>query len=165
MRYGRVLVILALLAPGLAACATPQAMTVVGVANANPKYRNAIAVRNVSGGQAMNVLTMPGVPNEPLKTALENSLAASGYLAQSGTPKFYLDAEIHNLDQPLIGLDLAVTADVTYKISGAGGTADYPIKSTAKATFSDSPMAADRLRIANERAMHDNIKLFLEKLR
>jgi hypothetical protein len=165
MRYERVLVILALLAPGLAACATPQAMTAVGVANANPKYRSAIAVRNVSGGQAMNVLTMPGVPNEPLKTALESSLAASGYLARSGTPKFYLDAEIHGLDQPLIGLDLAVTANVTYKVSGVGGTMDYPIKSSGKATFSDSPMAADRLRIANERAMHDNIKLFLEKLR
>jgi hypothetical protein len=165
MRYGRVLVILALLAPGLAACATPQAMTVAATTISNPKYRNAIAVRNVSGGQAMNVLTMPGVPNEPLKTALESSLAANGYLTQSGTPKFYLDAEIHNLEQPLIGLDLTVTADVTYKVSGAGKTADYPIKSTATATFSDSPMAADRLRIANERAMHENIKRFLETLR
>ncbi len=165
MRFGRVLLILALLAPALAACATPQAMTVVGVANANPKYRNAIAVRDVSGGQAMNVLTMPGVSNEPLKTALEGSLAANGYLAQSGTPKFYVDAEIHNLDQPLIGFDLTVTAEVTYKISGAGGTTDYPIKSSATATFSNSPIAADRLRIANERAMHENIKLFFERLR
>jgi hypothetical protein len=165
MHFGRVLVILALLAPGLAACATPQAMTVVGVTNANPKYRNAIAVRSVSGGAAMNVLTMPGVPNEPLKTALENSLAASGYLARSGTPKFHVDAEIKNLDQPLIGLDLTVTADVTYKVSGAGSTADYPVRSSGKATFSDSPIAADRLRIANERAMQDNIKLFLEQLR
>jgi hypothetical protein len=148
------LVVLALFAPGLAACATQQAMTVAGgaVANPSPKYRNAIAVRSVSGGQVMNILTVPGVANEPLKAALEGTLAANGYLAQSGTPKFYLDAEI--LDQPLIGLDLEVTADVTYKVSGAGAAAAYPIKTKGSATFSDSPIAADRMRIANERAMH-----------
>jgi hypothetical protein len=113
----------------------------------------------------MNVLTVPGVANEPLKAALESTLAANGYLARSGTPKFYLDAEIQNLDQPLIGLDLDVIADVTYKISGAGAAATYPIKTKGTATFSDSPIAADRMRIANERAMHQNIKELLQALR
>ena len=168
MRYGKVFIVLVFFAPGLAACATPQAMTVVAssaIANPSPKYRNAIAIRSVSGGQVVDILTVPGVANEPLKTALESSLAAHGYLARSGTPKFYLDAEIKNLDQPLIGLNLDVTADVTYKISGAGGTAAYPIKTRGSATFSDAPMAAARMGIANERAMHENIKQFLEALR
>lgn len=166
MQYGRILILLAYVAPGLAGCATPQAMTVISAAvNPSPKYRNAIAVRSVSGGQAINILTVPGVANEPFKAALENSLAVNGYLAQSGTPKFYLDAEIQNLDQPLIGLDLTVTADVTYKISGAGAAAAYPIKTQATATFSDSPIAVDRMRIANERAMHQNIGQFLQALR
>jgi hypothetical protein len=167
MRYGKIMVVLAFFAPGLAACATQQAMTVASgaVANPSPKYRNAIAVRSVSGGQVMNVLTVPGVANEPLKAALESTLAANGYLAQSSTPKFYLDAEILNLDQPLIGLDLDVTADVTYKISGTGAAAAYPIKTRGRATFSDSPIAADRMRIANERAMHQNIEQFLQALR
>jgi hypothetical protein len=167
MRYGKMLAVLALFAPGLAACATQQAMTVAGgtVANPSPKYRNAIAVRSVSGGQVINVLTVPGVANEPLKEALESTLAANGYLAQSGTPKFYLDAEIKNLDQPLIGFTYDVTADVTYKISGAGPVAAYPVKTTGTASFSDSPLGADRIRIANERAMHENIKQFLQALR
>jgi hypothetical protein len=79
-------------------------MTVAGgaVANPSPKYRNAIAVRSVSDGQAMNILTVPGVSNEPIKAAREGTLAADGYLAQPGTAKFDLDAEIQNLDQPLI---------------------------------------------------------------
>jgi hypothetical protein len=110
-------------------------------------------------------MTVMGVENEPLKAALESSLAASGYLARSGTPKFYVDAEIMNLDEPLIGLDMDVTADVTYKVSGAGAAATYPIKSTARATYSDSPLGADRVRIANERAMQDNIRQFLLALR
>jgi hypothetical protein len=143
-------------------------MTVSSGAVANPvaKYRNAIAVRSVSGGQVMNVLTVPGVANEPFKAALESTLAYNGYLAQSGTPKFYLDAEIQNLDQPVIGLDYDVVADVTYKVSGGAGTpAVYPIKAKGTATFSDSPIGVDRIRIANERAMRENLKQFLEALR
>lgn len=163
MRFGRVLVILVLFAPGLAACATPQAMTVAAVAIASPKYRNAMAIRSVTGGQAIDVLTVPGVANDPLKQALENSLAANGYLARSGAPKFYVDVEIRNLQQPLIGLTYDVTADVVYRISGAdNGT--YPIKATGTATFSDSPVAVDRMRIANERAMQASIRQFLEAL-
>jgi hypothetical protein len=167
MRYGKIVVVLALLAPALAACATSGGMTVSSgaIANPSPKYRNAIAVRTVSGGQAMNVLTVPGVPNEPFKAALEATLAANGYLAGAGTPKFYLDAEIRNLDQPLMGLDLTVVADVTYNISGAGPAASYPIKAQATATFSDSPLGVDRIRIANERAMRENITQFLQALR
>jgi hypothetical protein len=166
MRYGKILVVLFFVAPGLAACATQQAMTVDSgaVVNSIPKYRNAMAVRSVTGGQTMNALTVMGVENEPLKAALENSLAANGYLAQSGPPKIYVDAEIVNLDQPLIGLTFDVTADVTYKVSGAA-TATYPIKTTGRATFTDSPIGADRIRIANERAMQQNIKQFLLALR
>jgi hypothetical protein len=113
----------------------------------------------------MNILTVPGVANEPFKAALESTLAANGYLALSGKPKFYLDAEIQNLDQPLAGLGLDVVADVTYKVSGPGGPAAYPVKSKGTATFSDSPIAADRMRIANERATHQNIEKFLQALR
>jgi hypothetical protein len=161
------LIVLIFIAPCLAACATPQAMTVDSgaISVAVPKFRNAIAVRSVTGGHVMNALTVMGVANEPLKAALESSLAANGYLARSGTPKFYVDAEIVNLDQPLIGLDLDVTAEITYRVSGAGLATTYPIKTTARATFSDSPLAADRMRVANERAMQQNIRQFLLALR
>jgi hypothetical protein len=156
-----------LVALALAGCATQQAMTVsTTIASPSPKYRNAIAVRSVTGGQMMNALTMPGVTDEPFKNALVSTLATNGYFAQPGAAsKFYLDAEIQNLEQPLIGLDLEVTANVTYKVSGAGKVDVYPVKAKGSASFSDSPMAADRLRIANERAMQQNIKQFMEGLR
>lgn len=161
------LLIAAVMAAGLAACATQGAMTVdVGATGgANPKYRNAVAVRTVSGGQPMNVLTVPGVPNEPFKAALEGSLAAKGYLANNGTARFHVDAEIQDLEQPLIGLTYDVTASVKYKVSGSGVNATYPITTKASASMSDSPIGADRMRIANERAMQQNIKQFLVALR
>ncbi len=162
MKILRMMLALAL-AASVAACATSQGMSVGAVGNAPPKYRHAVEVRSVTGGAMMNVLTQPGVSNEPLKEALEASLRANGYLASSGA-KYFIDAEIRNLDQPIIGLDLNVSAVVTYKVSGAA-SASYPIRSEGKATFADSPIAVDRLRIANERAMQDNIRQFLLALR
>lgn len=157
----------AVMTAALAACATQEAMTVdVGsTGGSNPKYRNAVAVRTVSGGQPMNVLTVPGVPNEPFKAALEGSLQAKGYLASGSGARFYIDAEIQDLEQPLIGLTLDVTASVKYRVSGPGVNATYPITTKASASMSDSPIAADRMRIANERAMQQNIRQFLVTLR
>jgi hypothetical protein len=82
MRYGKILVALVVLAPLLAACATPGGMTVSSGAIANPvaKYRNAIAVRSVSGGQVMNVLTVPGVANEPFKAPLKTRFRSTATL-------------------------------------------------------------------------------------
>jgi len=103
----------------------------------------------------------PGI----LASALLATVLTGTAFAQSGTPKFYLDAEIQNLDQPFIGLNLDVTASVTYTVSGAGSPAVLPIKSKGSATFADSPLAADRMRIANERAIHQNIEQLLQMLR
>jgi len=40
----------------------------------------------------------------------------------------------------------------------------YPVRTTARATFSDSPIAIDRMRAANERAMQANVRQFLQEL-
>ena len=120
----------------------------------------AVGHRSVPGVSKASVVI---VSREPLKVALEDSLRASGYLA-SGTPKFHVDVEINNLQQPLMGLDMDVSADATYKVSGAGTVATYPIKSTGQATFSDSPIGFDRLRIANERSILENLKALLRRL-
>lgn len=167
MRHAKVIVLGALLMVGLAGCATPQNMTVETpvIAAPNPKYRNAMAVGTINGGQVMNVLTVPGVANEPFKAALEGSLAASGYLAKDGKPKFVIDAQIHELKQPFIGFEYDVTAQITYKVTGGGKTEPYLITANGHATFADSPMGADRIRVANERAMKANIQKFLQALK
>ena len=113
----------------------------------------------------MNMATVPGIPNEPLKIALESSLAANGYLSKSGTPKFYLDVVILELDRPVHGLTLHATADVTYAVTSGGAVAPYHIVTTGRAAFSDSAIAIARMRFANERAMRENIEQFLRELR
>jgi hypothetical protein len=167
MRGGKLAFVLAITASVLASCATQQAMTVNPGPIINPiaKYKNAMAVRTVGGGRAMDIITRPGVTNEPFLAVLQGSLALNGYLAQTGTAKYTIDAEIHDLQQPIIGADMDVTATVIYKVSGSETNLTYPITAKGSATFSDSLIGADRLRLANERAMQENIKQFLQALR
>lgn len=149
----------------LAGCASPASMTVAPTATekGNPKYRNSVAVRSVTGGKMLNALTTPQVENDSFKSALESSLAAFGYLT-TGAAKYYVDVELQELDQPLIGMDFNVKSTVTYKLAGPDGAKTYPITASGTATMSDSVVGVDRIRIANERAMQQNIKSFLQQL-
>lgn len=158
-----------LLAIGIAGCAKPQAMFVAQGTIANPvaKYKGAMALRSVTGGAAINILTMPGVMDDAFKSALQSSLANAGYLASDAAAKYTLDATIDNLQQPLIGISMDVTATVTYTVTPAGGgqPVRYPVTTQGSASFSDSPIGADRLAKANEKAMQENIRTFLLQLK
>jgi len=129
----------------------------------NPKYRNSIAIRSVTGGKVMNVLTTPQVDNDAFKASLEGSLSAAGYLA-TGAAKYNLDVELQDLDQPLIGLQFDVKSTATYKLAGPDGVRTFPITASGTATTSDSIVGVDRIRIANERAMQQSIRSFLQQL-
>jgi hypothetical protein len=149
----------------LGGCATPAGMTVTPVAaeKGNPKYKNSISVRSVTGGKVMNALTITQVENDVFKGALENSLAAYGYLT-TGAARYYIDVELGELDQPLIGMEFNVKSTVTYKLTGPDGAKAFPVTATGTATMSDSLVGADRIRIANERAMQQNIRSFLQQM-
>ena len=57
-----------------------------------------------------------------------------------------------------------MTSVVTYKLEGAGITKTYPITATGTATVSDAFLGLERLRIANERSIQENIKSFISAL-
>ena len=90
------------------------------------------------------MLTVPGVPNEPLGRA---GWPGGDRMSGDGVPKkFYIDAEIQTSDQPLIRR--ATQVSVLYKVS-SGGIEPHPIKATGARGLFDSPLGADRMRIAN----------------
>jgi len=154
----------------VAACASPatyQGMTVLpsDAGTPNPTLKGAITVGDVSGGQDTNPLWMSKVDNASFKKALEESLSVVGYLAPPGSnPSFTLSADLQSLDQPWIGITLDVKSTVDYKLTGGGNSKDYPITATGTATFSDSAIAIERLRIANEKSIQENIKELLRQL-
>jgi hypothetical protein len=152
---------------GCATSATPQSMTVQPQANAvvNPKIKGAIRVDAVNGGKETNPLWTSQVDNAGFKKALEDSLAIAGYLAPANANAPYtLSAELKELNQPLFGLTFDVKSSVVYKLTGNGAAKDYPIVATGTATTSDAFVAIERLRIANERSILENIKALLKEL-
>lgn len=168
----RLLVVLAVLATPLwlGGCATPatsQAMTVssVDAGMPNPALRGALKVAAITGGKETSPLWKSQVDNAAFRKSLEDSLANSGYLAAPGAPARYeVSAELLSLDQPFLAFTMNVQSKVNYRLVGQGVDKRYPIEATGTATTSDAFVGIERLRIANERSILENIKAFLRQL-
>ncbi|MDP3406388.1 MAG: hypothetical protein Q8S03_16985 [Brevundimonas sp.] len=157
---------------GLAACATPSnpaMMTLPATAGliATPgstAYRSVTTV-NVAGGQETNPLWTAQVSDADFKLALENSLGAANYLGTEGRPTV-VNATLMALRQPLAGLDISVTSQVRYTVTQSGQPIfDELVAATGTATMSDALIAAERLKMANEKSIQENIRQFLIRFR
>lgn len=150
-----------IIASGCATQATSQSMTVspaIVTTKTNPKLQGRVVVGEVKGGKDTNPLWVSQVSNEEFKKALEQSLALSGYLAKSGNGVYTLTAELISLDQPLIGITFDVTSMVNYQLKVEDTTKTIPIKAIGSATFSDSWVGIERMRLANEKSIQKNIQ-------
>jgi hypothetical protein len=161
----RAMAILALLA-GCAQGARPSAMT-VGAAPGptlpeGSRLRDAVQVGAVSGGGRTNPLWKSEVSDDDFRQALEQSLSLHEMLA--GRPRYVLDAQLVALEHPMIEVQANMTATVRYTLrAGAGGAAawEQTLTTASGATLGDALSGPERLRLATERAMHENIKLML----
>ena len=162
-----------ILLAGLGACASPAnpaAMTVNAQDADRPfpqPFQRAMCVRNITGGEATNPLWVSKVDNAGFQSALSSSLGNMGLAAPGGDCAFPIDANLLGLAQPSIGFDFTVTSHVNYKVYDRAGqpvlleTVDAPFT----ATMSDSLVAFERLRIANEGAIRTSIQQFFNRLR
>ena len=120
---------------------------------------------DVSGGKETNPLWTAQVSSEAFKTALEQSLALAGYMGTGG-PAMQVQANLVNLHQPLAGFDLSVTSQVRYTVTREGRPVfDETVSATGTASMGEAFMAVERLRIANEKSIRENIKAFLTRFR
>lgn len=164
---------LIVLAPLLGACATGariDAMTaspssMAPIAPSSPGF-GAISLGTVTGGRETNPFGRSQVSDEDFRAALAQSLAASR-LTAAGAGRYRLDAELVELDQPLIGLDITVTARVRYTLTPANGGAprfDQMVETPYTAAFGEDVYGVERFRLADEGAMRANIESAMEKL-
>lgn len=145
---------------GCATPASPQAMTVTVDASIpqNPRLKNALAIGAVEGGQETNPLWTSQVDNASFREALVGSMKSAGYLAADpSTAKYRLDAKLMSLIQPFMGLTLDVKSTVAYTVTTGGAPKEHVITATGTGTFSDAAIAIERLKIANERSIKENI--------
>ena len=158
-----------LMLTAVAACASPAKQesmipTAVAGIGKNAKFANALAVRNVIGGKKTNPLWVSNISSEAFKASLTKALQTSGY--QSAAGPFQVDAKLIEVKQPLIGIDMTVTTVVEYTVIDGTGTSVFKktIRAPYTAKFSDSLLGVERLRLANEGAGRENIRLFIEAL-
>lgn len=129
------------------------------------QYYQSIKNSEVTGGKETNPMWTSQVSSEAFQLALNTSLKQAGLLSESG--KYELKANLMELKQPLIGIGMTVEATVKYLIKDrVNGMVVFEdtIHSSFTAGMSDSMMGAARLRLANEGAIRQNIKVLLEKI-
>lgn len=152
---------------GCATPATQQAMSITygDSAKAPEQLQGQFTVRQVTGGKDTNPLWTSQVDNAGFRNALVQSLNVAGYGAgATGGTKYMIDAELQELKQPLLGFTFDVVSTVNYTVEGGGNKTVIPITATGTATTSDAFVGMERLRMANERSIKENIKAFLKAL-
>jgi hypothetical protein len=162
------------LAAFLTGCASPARIDQM-TASVSPQQRimqtplrTNIAVRDVTGGKETNPMWISNVGSSEFEQALEASLRDAGLLApgkQAG--KYMLVAHLENVDQPLGGFNMTVTATVAYSlVERATGkeVLNRKVSLPYTASFDAAFVGTERLRIANEGAVRVNISKLIEEL-
>jgi hypothetical protein len=157
----------------VSACAAPAdpknmvAARTPGGSDFAAPLRNAMCVRNVTGGEETNALWVSKVNNQDFHTALAASLDTAGLTGAATACKYPVDVNLLGLSQPAGGFDMEVTSHVNYKVYDA---ASQPIlletlSAAYTAKFSDAFAGVERLKLANEGSIRASISQFLDKLR
>jgi len=133
---------------------------------AKGELKDNVYLSGVSGGKGTNPLWKSNIGNKEFNAALLQSLMDAQYLGGPDS-NFQLRAELLEVDQPLIGINLTVTTTVVYILVERNSGEDVLIETiTASYTagMSDSVIAVKRLRLANEGSARENIHEFLKAL-
>lgn len=118
----------------------------------------------VAGGTADSVL-LANVSDENFKQALETSLVESGLFRSKGGGGYQLGALITSVQQPLAGLSMTVSMEVSYTLRKNGSLLwSQNIRSSYTAPIGEAFSGAVRVRKATEGASRENIRLLIEAL-
>jgi hypothetical protein len=160
-----------LLLGGCASGATVQGMTAIPVDAPrqafSAEFRGAIGIGIVTGGEDTNPLWTSEVGNAEFDQALRRSLQIQDLYAGTDDSRYLLDAHLLDLNQPLMGFATTVTSSVKYRITERATkqtVLEELVVSSYTAQMSDSWYGVERLRLANEGSLRDNIAEFIKRL-
>ena len=166
------LLMVALPLTGCATAARSDAMVastgIVIATTASAKILGNVAIGEVTGGSTTNPMWMSKVSSAEFEKALEASLRDAGLLnANRSAGSYRLLAALREVKQPMIGLDMTVTASVDYQlVDRATGVSIYSetISTPYTAKMSDAFLGTERLRLANEGSIRSNLKRLIQQL-
>ena len=134
----------------------------------NTAFTQNMRIAKVSGGKKTNPLWISQVSNSAFEEALLTSLEANDLSAKpSHDPRFEIYATLSELDQPLIGFSLTVKSTVNYEVIDSNTRKPW-FNEEIQASYTAPAFSAfiynERIRLANEGAIKENIRTFIEKL-
>jgi len=133
------------------------------------RLKNQVLLSPVTGGQPTGTFWGSKISNAALQEALDSSLRATGMLALSpGVGNYQLDAQLVELEQPIIGVNVKVVVTIAYTaVEKRSGTVLYQrrLRSQYVAEFGSAMLDPnERLRLANEGAVRNNVNLMMRDL-
>lgn len=157
----------------LMGCATPSNFAAMSVSrnemnmakNQNKLFKENITLAKLTGGQKSSLVSK--VDNQGFSKAIENSLSNVGFLSSDPSAPYQLTVALEELKQPLMGLDLEVICKAKYTLydnKQKKTVFEQTLTTPYTASFSSAFVGAERLRLANEGAVKENIKKFLMEL-
>jgi hypothetical protein len=102
--------------------------------------------------------------SKAFKAALESSLQAYGYNAANPTAMYVIHVDLVDLKQPIMGFSFDIKSTAAYKISSGSAKEIITVTATGTATVSDTFMSTERLKLANEKSIKENIQEFIKRL-
>lgn len=161
----------------LSGCASParsDRMTVssdfgqVAKIPADNALRGNVGVASVTGGGDTNPMWRSKVSSDAFQRALEDSLRNAMLLNPAiSSSRYQLTADLINLSQPLAGASLEVSSSVRYSLVERASRKEIysrVIQTAHTAKWNDAFNFNDRLNIANEGAIRNNIQLVIDDL-
>ena len=140
-----------------------------GTVERSAGLEESFTVGDVSGGAETNPLWTPQVGNDAFRAALERSLQANRMLAaMPDSARYVVFARLLEVERPVAGLAMRVAPRIAYRVverGVPGEVFDEEISTSYTAAFDESPLGAERLRLANEGAIRESIREFLNRVR
>ena len=165
---------LAIIILSLQACASaarPERMIPIFGSSLETTEPTNIVVASVAGGSATNPLWTSQVDSSAFNQALNSSLsAASLQIATAENSSAYvLEASLNRLSQPLISINTSVTSEIFYKVTKQVDGSEVfaeTVTATGTASFGEALLGGhdERVRLANEYSIRENIRIFIERL-
>lgn len=156
---------------GCASGATPGAMVVPLSAErmlvADSPLRKSVTVAAAEGGKETSALWKSNISNSSFSDALKQSLAVHTILADKDGGRFILTAQLVEIKQPFIGFSMTVRSNIKYTLKDAATSQtvfETLVDASYEAKFSDAYLGVERLKLANEGSVRENIRIFVERL-
>jgi hypothetical protein len=126
-----------------------------------------VVVGSVIGGQETNPAWTSEIGNSEFEAALSNSLETAYLLGGRTSSDYVLDAQLIEIDQPMIGFSFTVDSKIRYtlrEVESRQTVFEKTISASGTATTGDAFMGTKRLKIATERSAQANIQKIINQL-